>query len=456
MNIKTPKKTIFFSIEIAARELDSKCLLALETAQRGFRVYIGSFRALKRVGKPIKSCIFFHKSSWSSENVKRVVGKLGGKFVFLNEELGVAIPRSKLDYLITWSYSNLKPDDYSDIFALGDFQKSQMEALPNLAGINVHATGWPRFDLWRDEFLEFHSIESKKIKKQHGDFYLLVSSFGAISESSLDECAKIGEKLNIQEYDISKFKYQEFKKCLKLVDELSKKLYSNEKIIVRPHTSESIDRWHDLLSEYDNVIVCHEGDISPWLLASTGTIQFGSTVAIQAAYMGIPSIQHSVIDVPGATDTPAYEILDQVSSAEEMLQNLRREQSVNPRILRQKAIDRLGKYVANLDGKLASEAIADELEQIHVTPQQPVQFGLTRRAIFRLKEAINYLNYLKKKKFKNESGRVKRSKFEKIPGGLRHKEIENRLKRLAEIRGYAPEKVRCRQVAHNLVEFEME
>ena len=55
------KNTILYSIEIAARELDSKCLLALETAQRGFRVYIGSFWALKRVCKPIKSCIFFNK-----------------------------------------------------------------------------------------------------------------------------------------------------------------------------------------------------------------------------------------------------------------------------------------------------------------------------------------------------------------------------------------------------------
>lgn len=450
------KKTIFFSIEIAARELDSKCLLALETAQRGFRAYIGSFRALKQINTKTSSCIFFHKSTWREVNVKRIVNELGGKFVFLNEELGASIPRSQIKEMITAGCRFVSADLYSDIFALGQAQKAEMEALPNLKGVNVHATGWPRLDLWRDEFQVLNHEKAKTIKNKHGDYYLLVSSFGAISDSSRDEFKKILAEQAISDHEIVDYKYNEFKKCLTLIKELSENLSPQEQIIIRPHTSESIDQWKKYVAGYSNVSICHEGDVTPWLLASRGTIQFGSTVGIQAAYMGIPSIQSTFSPHEGATDMPAYEILEQSESATDMLNKLRAERHTTSESLRKKAVEKLQCLVANLEGTLASEDIAERLSEMDVAPQAPVKFNPFIRSILCLKEKINYLNYLKKKRFSNESGRVKRSKFEKIPGGLKHEEIENRLKRLAEIRGYAPEKVRCRQVAHNLVEFEME
>ena len=449
------KKTIFFSIEIAARELDSKCLLALETAKRGFRVYIGSFRALKQTYGKTDSSIFFHKSTWRDVNVKRIINELGASFVFLDEELGASLPRSEIKTLITASFRDVSSDKYSDIFALGDNHKAEMESMPNLKGVNIHATGWPRMDFWRDDFQHFNLEKSNEIKKQQGDFYLLVSSFGAISDSSRDEFKKILTEQGLSKHEIVDFKYDEFKRCLKLIKEFSSNLLENEKIIIRPHTSESIDKWNEHIAEYDNIIVCHEGDITPWLLASQGTIQFGSTVAVQAAYMGIPSVQHTVSSHIGATDTPAYEILDQYSSASEMLDVLRKDKETDPKVLRDNTISKLQHLVANLEGPLASEVIADRLSKMDVTPRPPIRINPLKRVIFYVKEKINYLNYLKKKKFRNESGRIKRSKFEKIPNGLNKNDIEIRIKKLAKIRNYAPERIQCRQVTTNLVEVNM-
>ena len=448
------KKTIFFSIEIAARELDPKCLLALETSKRGFRVYIGSFRALKQLkSNMLSSCIFFHKSTWT-KNAARITKELGAKFVFLDEEMGIALRRSQIEPAFAARFRNVSSAEYSDVFTLGDSHKRVMEALPNFQGINVHATGWPRLDLWRDEFQQFNMLKANEIRKHTGDFYLLVSSFGAISKSSREEFIRIREENGLHEHTIVDFKFHEFQKCLKLIRELSVRLKEHEKIIIRPHTSESVDQWNEYIADLDNISVCHEGDATEWMYASRGTIQFGSTLAIQAAYMGIPSIQHTFTPREGATDTTSYEILEQSDCAEDMLDSLRNEQNVDPKILRKKSVEKLTDLVSNLEGRLASEAIADRLSELAIIPQAPIFFNAAKRAMLTIKEKINYLNYLKKKKFRNESGRIKRSKFEKIPNGLKKEDIENRIKHLAEMRGDDPELVQCRQVAHNLVEIE--
>ncbi len=60
------KKTIILTIEIGDRELVPKTLLALELVKQGFRVYMGSFRAIHEIHKKINSCVFFHKSSYRS------------------------------------------------------------------------------------------------------------------------------------------------------------------------------------------------------------------------------------------------------------------------------------------------------------------------------------------------------------------------------------------------------
>ena len=451
------KKTALFSIEIAARELVPKCLLALETAKAGMRVYIGSFRALKQLDGKIDECIFFHKSTWKN-NAARLRKTIGAQFVFLDEEMGPSLPKSQLNAYLGARYSNVNGQDYRHSFAIGDTHKACMDSLDNFKGVEVHASGWPRVDLWRKPFHQLHDAEAQHIRRENGNFYLLVSSFGAISESTYQDAIDSHKKHYSDDTSVIDFKYEEFKSCLKLIKELSPQLKDDETIVVRPHTSESLEEWESLVAPYSNVIIRHEGDITPWLLASRGTIQFGSTVAIQSAFMGIPSIQLKLEQsIPGCTDTAAYEILDQAQSADEVLHFLRKNQHVSYDELNNMSIDRLNGLVSALEGPMASTHIAETLKEIEVAPQHPIRVAWPHRFVLWFKEQVNYLNYLKSSKLlKREHTRIKRSKFEKIPNGLKAEDIGETIKEIAKCVGVDPGRIKCRQVAHNLVEIEFD
>ena len=450
------KKTVFFSIEIAARELVPKCLLALETAKSGMRVYIGSFRALKQLDGKIDECVFFHKSTWT-KNAARLKRTIGAHFVFLDEEMGLALPRSELKSNLIARFRHVNSEDYRHSFAIGEMHKDCMETLDVFDGVEVHALGWPRLDLWREPFQQLYKSEIEQIQKENGNYYLLVSSFGTISESTYKEAVRLYE----EEYDLNPevfhFNYRHFKSCLKLIDELSPMLTGDESIIVRPHTSESVEEWGSLLKDYPNVHIRHEGDITPWLIAAKGTIQFGSTVAVQGACMGVPSVQlHNNEEIPGVTDTAAFETLKSAQSAEEVLRFLRDSATHAPTENKQRAIQKLEGLASSMEGAMASTRIAEFLNQIEVAPQSPVRYSCLERFVLWLKERINYINYLKSKLLRKERGRLKRSKFEKIPNGLKAQEIGDHLEKLAHILGDDPKRIHCRQVAHNLVEIEFD
>ena len=450
------KKTALFSIEIAARELLPKCLLALETAKSGMRVYIGSFRAMKQLEGKIDECIFFHKSTWAN-NAPRLKKTIGAHFVFLDEEMGVAIPESQLKTHLSARYKHVTSDSYRDSFAIGDMHKECMESLDVFNGVNVHALGWPRLDLWREPFHELYDSEVRKIKEEEGDYYLIVSSFGMISESSHKDAVKLfAENYNVDS-NLADFKYGQFKSCIKTIGELSPKLKPDEKIIVRPHTSESLDEWERVLESYPNVIIRQKGDITPWLLASKGTLQFGSTVAIQAAFLGIPSIQLEPDQkLPSLTDTAPFEILESTKSTDEILTFFRAPAHIHAKKIRLIAIDRLEGIVSCLDGPMASTKIAAVLQAIQVAPKPPIRLTWPQRFLICFKERINYLNYLKSRLLKKERLRLKRSKFEKIPNGLKEAEIGENIRELAKILGDDTDRIKCRQVAHNLVEIEFD
>jgi hypothetical protein len=300
----------------------------------------------------------------------------------------------------------------------------------------------------------------EQLRKKHGDYYLLVTSFGAISDSTFEKYQDLIQSYVADRSDahtFAKFKYDEFKACIKLLEDISPQLKPDEKVVVRPHPSESREEWTRLLARFPNVVLHHEGDATPWLLASKGTIQFGSTVAIQAAFMGVPSIQvNEGHHLPGLTDIAIYQVLDKTTSADEVLNYLRNNGNEILKERQKSIIKRLDGLVGCLEGTMASTEIAKVLEHIDVAPQAPIRFRQAKKFVLWFKEQINYLNYLKKKKLKNDSSRIKRSKFEKIPNGLREEEIKDIIRNLAKVLGDDSSRIRCRQVAHNLVEVEFQ
>ena len=52
------------------------------------------------------------------------------------------------------------------------------------------STGWPKYDLNKSRYNNFYKTEAKKIKKEHGEFYLFSSNFGFLNKQKLGERLK--------------------------------------------------------------------------------------------------------------------------------------------------------------------------------------------------------------------------------------------------------------------------
>lgn len=444
------KKTIIFSIELSDRELFAKCLLSLEMARRDFRVYIGNFRSIHEHCRVLKSSIFFHKSSYA-RRMAQYKREMGAVVAVLDEEAGIAIPTCEMQDFCASRFGSMTSDIYDYVFTIGDGYTERLQGMPNLSGVKIVSTGWPRIDLWRDDYSYVHAEKVNELKSRHGDYWLFVSSFGFTSKEGLDF------QVSRAQYDLNvKSLYNVFDALNNYID-LIKKLSDqcNRKIIVRPHTSESIEEWKSIFSNYQNVEVIREGDVTPWLLAATGVITYRSTVTVQAALNGIPTVQYKINDIDGIDDLPAFKVSRCADSVQEVLDYLLSFKGCDERErLKNFAVDILKNNVSSLSGDLAAVKISNVLSELDVVPQAPIKVHPVMSLLSYVWDRYKYAEHrIRKVLFKKRAG-YRISRFDKIPNGIQAQEIQSIVDRLQMIKPSDAIPLVCRQVATNLVVLE--
>ncbi|MDB9766058.1 hypothetical protein OAB03_01980, partial [Planktomarina temperata] len=138
------KKTIYFPIEHTYRELKSKVYLASLLTERGYRCYLGSGAEIMRLLVSQKNSLLFHKST--CVDYVEPIKKMGHKIVFLDEEIGFAIPHKGRVEAVAWRYRTCKPGDYQVSFVISE-QIAELIARTTQGNLKTAVTGWPRFDL---------------------------------------------------------------------------------------------------------------------------------------------------------------------------------------------------------------------------------------------------------------------------------------------------------------------
>lgn len=391
------KPTVLITLEIKQRELLSKCYLANKLAKKGFRVYMGSFDTIDYTAKNIGPSIFFHKSTFFqySEYYK----SLGHTFVFLDEEGGLTIPRSLIKNYCNHRYKTVSKERNDIIFLPGkSFYKSIIK-LPNTKGVKLYTTGWPRVDLWRDEFRFIYESEVNELKKKYKNYFLILSSFGMTGKKTFKERLGMLRKFDTNykhNYNqIYTYKYKNFRNYLKLIKSLSSLLNQEEKIILRPHTSEKIEDWKNLTKNYKNVIINKDGDVTPWIIGSSGIIQFGSTTSIQAALYGRTSIQYKINFKKGITDTPSYELSKNIKSAKKVYDFLKKNKNKESLNLKRLTEKYLKDELSFNKHELAADKIIKKILKIKKKPISKLYLSKARKIKFYLKHL--YFSIFKKK-----------------------------------------------------------
>jgi surface carbohydrate biosynthesis protein len=291
------RKWMLLPLEIKARELDAKVLLACAVAESGYGVILGK-NGFNLAGD-FPQGIYFDKSLSSNKEgvLERQVDELKNKLVSLDEEGLVNIN----DRVMTEIRSSNKTIDLSTyIFTWG---REQYSILNNKYDIDnkLILTGSPRTDIWMKSMHFLYKDKATQIKTEIGKFILIPSNFAMsnnanspdfIVKQSLDYGHISGEEEVHELKNQISYTDNIFNKFLEMIPLIAQ---SNPglTIVLRPHPGDNISVWNKkALSWPENVRVIYEGSISPWILASEFIIHNSCTSAVEAYAMEKPAIAY--------------------------------------------------------------------------------------------------------------------------------------------------------------------
>ena len=166
---------IYLSVEISARELDSKILLASIAAARGHRVIVSDFESIfKGISQGLLAPGIFHTKSLTPADHKITLHKLlvkkGFKITSNDEEAGVE--QDSFEWFAKNRFSDEMIDLTSAIFTWGSQDTETLKKFYPKYSSKIYMTGSPRADLWKPFFFNYWGVPKGSPLKP----FLLVSS----------------------------------------------------------------------------------------------------------------------------------------------------------------------------------------------------------------------------------------------------------------------------------------
>ena len=381
------KKNIIITVEVGQREIVPAIYLSKEFAKKDFRVFVTTNRAAKILENKIGSCIFLHKSTIEKYAI-RYQKTLGAVVCFLDIESGIPMPDERLEYWCHDRFCEVDSDKYDTVFAVGQKYKSIMHEIPEFSGIDIVASGWPRFDVLNFQDGAIFADEAKKIEQKHGKFLLVVSSFGFVTAEQFKESKKIDKESFGEDYNNPAWHY--FSDFVEMIKTLS--VSNKGRVILRPHPSESKSSWAKLLAGHDNIHIEASGDINNYFLACDRLIQFRSSSTLEAALLGVENLSLKIDDEEFETNSPLYRLRREFDTVADLIKYMD-EPKLSAEVVRQNAISKVSEYVSNLDGS-ASRKIIQALVDKKVKKLPEPTLNLNVKFIHKLK--MKLFDYVEK------------------------------------------------------------
>lgn len=449
------KKFLFLAVEFKHREFLSKLLLASFASKAGFRVYVGSTIAVPRLlsRKNLKGGIFFYKGGVDLDALLKIKKKFD-HFVILDEEMGTEkIHYAKVAKRRIWPNTEKYTDRY---FVIGKHGYDvSCDIFPEMKD-SVRCTGWPRVDLWRKENEFLFKEKTESISKKYGNFILFASDFGYNSQKIIDDrlyavetsnWKSLKNELSIRK-EFSDNVFKEYNQFLKILKDYDKKK-NCPLIIIRPHPAEDIDAWFDFSKELSNIKVIFEGEITPWINASSGLLHRGCTSTIQAHMRGLP-VGYFVAEKSAIQEGTPYSISQHLFTLDDLSQfcvkAISKKNNYSPIIYH----DELKKMIHIQNDKLASELIVEDLLKLETTHELPYQTNTMDLMIDIFLNIKSGIKKISKLFIKNEKNIGITPESLKIPNGITKKEAEDFLNKLD-----LNQKFKVKQVFKDCIEIEI-
>ncbi|MBL0381753.1 MAG: hypothetical protein JKP90_19425 [Desulfofustis sp. PB-SRB1] len=354
-------------VEIKARELHGKMLLALCAAEAGFAVVIGRQKVLREQLHNFPAGLYLDKSvAVSKERWFKRFRNLGNRVVAWDEE-GLVIHEEQYlksriseralaltDLFFAWGAAQ------RDILANAFVDREQMFVL----------AGNPRFDLLRVELRGLYSDAAERLRDRYGHIILINTNFGfynhfkgaAEAKRIFSQSSSHADERFIDNWiDYQEKLFHAFAAVLPWLGER----FSQHTIIVRPHPSENEERWQVEAGRVANVRVVKEGSVIEWIMASDVMVHSNCTTGIEAYLLGVPPIAYRPVTseiyetfLPNALSKSVYsfdsfkacmsELLSSDEAAPDWLANDEKQKICSA-------------YISGTSGQLASDCIVENL-----------------------------------------------------------------------------------------------
>lgn len=360
-------KHLILPVETAARELDSKLLLAVHAVQRGMTVTLG-VKALINLGihRLRRGVLMPPNFTVSSEKMVKIANQLGHRVAAWDEEglvwLSEEIYRERrvsrtslagLDMVIAWG-------------------EEHAQALrPMLEGLDTEMVlaGNPRADLLGPDLRKLYAPRARQLRDEFGDFILINSNFGwlnhklghgttadggrdlpALAQRSRHSLAYLEHRLAI------------FNAMAEALPEMARR-FPHRRIVIRPHPSEGDTRWLQAAAGLPNITVRYDSELVPWLLAAGHIVQNGCTTAVEAALLDRMAISYNPVQAaPGHEIRQPARVSIEARTQDDLLELLATEGLTDRPGPEMKAA--LAGMVASVSGPSASNRLVEALDRL--------------------------------------------------------------------------------------------
>jgi surface carbohydrate biosynthesis protein len=289
---------LYLPVEVAARELDGKLLLAAVAVGAGYEVVIGQKWLMQRnFARMPPGIVLFKTLTAIDAKAMQAAHAAGHRIASIDEEIPGLVARNEG---LRWvAPAAVAACDL--VFAVGD---EHLEAL--LWKLREYrekyvVVGNPRWDLLRREFAGSHGPEVERIRAEHGRFILINTNLGFINSGKgtteqLVRKLERGGKFDRRKPEDAAFlegHLQLERASLAGIKSLLPKLaaaFPEHRIVLRPHPSESAALWQAIAAETPRAQMVRQGSAVPWMLAADLLIHTYCTTGVEAFALGRPAI----------------------------------------------------------------------------------------------------------------------------------------------------------------------
>jgi surface carbohydrate biosynthesis protein len=327
-----PSKIIYFPMEIAARELDSRLLMAVIAVARGFEVMLGQKWLIERNIERMTPGIYFSKTLTIRDAKMLKRAKAAG---YITAAIDEESPGLAVEHDTFWWVASEAVAATDMIFMPGTRNIRHFATCHDVPENHVRAAANPRWDLLRSELRPVLEPEAAELRRRHGDFILVNSNLG-LSNSKKGSAAEMIQGL----IDQGKV-HPSDKRLLRLLDDIVKMEAGNKaallhllprlaerfpslKIVLRPHPSEDMEAWSNWVPSIPNLTVIREGSAIPWIMAARLLVHTNCTTGVEAVALDRSAICLVPEDNPANARYLANQVNPVVSNLEETLDMVER------------------------------------------------------------------------------------------------------------------------------------